>query len=192
MKMNSLALALSSLFIANSAFAAITSGDFRTESNLPDYRSGTALVYEHLNAAVDNSVELNNAHLSSNPDGWGGGVVWLDLNPSNNILTLHSQDTWDFQTFSAKLSNLTFNAGERITGISWLGGNLVNVGLTPTLSFTNNSVSIAYDYRPGTFNFTGGSANFQLVTAPVPEPETYALMGMGLLGLLAARKRKKA
>lgn len=48
-----------------------------------------------------------------------------------------------------------------------------------------------YDARTGVFS---GLHQDQLYLAPVPEPETYAMMlaGLGLLGLAAARRRKLA
>ncbi|QZA82041.1 PEP-CTERM sorting domain-containing protein [Deefgea piscis] len=41
--------------------------------------------------------------------------------------------------------------------------------------------------------FKGGTFTATVTpVTPVPEPETYALMGLGLMGLLAARRRKQA
>jgi hypothetical protein len=42
---------------------------------------------------------------------------------------------------------------------------------------------------------TGGSASYggNLVAAPIPEPETYAMMlaGLGVIGFLASRRRRQ-
>ncbi|MDW5418178.1 PEP-CTERM sorting domain-containing protein [Iodobacter sp. CM08] len=70
-------------------------------------------------------------------------------------------------------------------------------------SFTNqknyeNSLTLAnltgthfLQFKTSTKNGYIGAGSFSIVPAvPVPEPETYALMGLGLLGLLATRRHK--
>src|SRR5690348_7932980 len=102
------------LLIAGAAQASIIRGDFRTESNLPHYRGGQALVYQHDDVQVGAGAELDSGDFLRNPDHWGGGQVDVSLDPLTNLLTLKSNDTWDFQTFDAYLGNLKFDGNERI------------------------------------------------------------------------------
>ncbi|WP_200882560.1 hypothetical protein [Methylobacter sp. BBA5.1] len=183
------------LLVTGNVEAAILSGDFRTESDLPYCcGGGRPLVHENIGAPVGDGAELTGANFVENPSNWGGGVVHMDLDPLTNILTLHSQDIWDFETFDAWITNIVFDAGERITGLSLISGNITDLGLAAILNFSDNSVHIRYDVGAGnpTFDFTGGRAQFQITTdvSAVPVPAAVWLFGSGLMGLLGFNRKR--
>ncbi len=78
-----------------------------------------------------------------------------------------------------------------------LTNNLVTGGFVPTLSFTDNSLSIAYTGNPF-FNFTAGTATFQVTTSvaqssgavDIPEPSSLAIFALGVFGLVSRKLRK--
>jgi hypothetical protein len=158
-------VAVSAAMVApTSAFAlAVVQGDFSTAADLPFCcdRAG-ARTTSVIGAAIGGGVELQNQGLT-NPSGWQGGQVWMDLNPTTSVLTLTAKDALDFQTFSARLANLQFDtAGAFVRSVSMLSNGLVTGGLVPQLAFTSNSVSVDYS-TVSAFNFVAnGSASFLL------------------------------
>ncbi len=68
----------------------------------------------------------------------------------------------------------------------------------PTQTFTLADTGIAYiAFTGNSYNFAGTNLpvmdNLSFTTSPVPEPETYAMMlvGLGLLGFMARRRKRK-
>ncbi|XZG70728.1 choice-of-anchor C family protein [Chitinibacteraceae bacterium HSL-7] len=63
---------------------------------------------------------------------------------------------------------------------------------THSFSFVaqGGQTSLTFQSPVGDGNIYWGAALDNVSVAPVPEPETYALMGLGLVGLMAARRRR--
>lgn len=83
-----------------------------------------------------------------------------------------SSGTGRIGPFPAFVNTLSYNASNNLQLGATVVHHLVVSGVATTASTLNGS--------------------FNLVAAPVPEPETYALMlgGLGVLGLLASRRRQ--
>jgi hypothetical protein len=185
------------LSISSLANAGLIMGDFRTESDLPSNSSGS-LVFESLAQNMGSGYELDGSNFMENPSNWIGGVVHMDYDTATGVLLLDSQDIWNFETFDALISNISFDvAGEYISGIVMLDNNLVEPGMTPVVTFDENNISISYFANvTNQFDFTNGSASFQVYTsapaAKVPEPSTLAVFALGLMGLASRRFKKQA
>lgn len=197
--MKTLALILLS-FLACRAEASIVTADFSTAAHLP-YCCGSPdngpVERKALMRTVDESVELGPELAATNPSGWFGGSVDIDLDPLAKTVTLSYADINDFETFTALISNIRFDTAEFITGFTLVSNTLFETmvpyeQLTPTLLFTRNSLRISVDERDG-FYLVDGTAVFAYTTAPVqdlPEPATLGLLAAGMAGLLARRRRR--
>lgn len=155
----------------STAFLGFSSGGIGLTVNVTGYTPGSNL----------------DVTVSGNGLGVNAGLLDFPGIGNNESLTL---------TFS-QVVNLTslrlaeWDIPDRAT-LSWSGGsiNLVGDGLVSTdIEALNNAVSNVFTLK-GASTFTTFRLNGLTAVAAVPEPSTYAMMGLGLVGIgMVARRR---
>ena len=188
-------------FAPGLASAAFVSADFQVDLDLPDISSG-ARVLQSLGQSVAGAPDVSAADEIANPSFWGGAAS-IDLDAAG-LLTLtgdHEGSTFaDYDLAIFSISNIVFDAGETITGVSILTEGLLdpNFGpvFSPLISFTANSVTLTFDTtgsgNNADFEFVdGGTSTYSIQTSAIPVPAALPLMAgaLGALGVMAHRRK---
>lgn len=195
------AIATAMLLAPVAASAAFVSADFQVSLDLPDQSSSGPRVLETLNEPVAGAPDVSAANEIANPAGWGGAAS-IDLDSAGLLTLTGDQEGFGFADYDLvvfTISNIVFDAGEFITGVSTLAEGILdpNFGpvFSPTIAFTANSVTITFDTTGvgDTADFQlldGGVSSYQIQTSAIPVPAALPLMAgaIGALGLLARRR----
>ncbi len=185
------------------ASAGFVSADFRSEFDLPEGTGFGPQVFENLSEAIAGAPDLSSADEIANPSVWGGSAT-TDLDASGLITLTGDHESVSFADFDLavfQISNIVFDAGESIVGVSAVDVGLLDAAfgigiVVPNISYTANSVTITYDTsgRGGVSDFEsldGGSSTFQIKTdtnptPTVPVPPALPLM-IGAVSLIALK-----
>ena len=201
------AAGLAALFAAGAASAApvnlITNGDFESYNNIAVPNGGYAVVF----------------HGSTQINGWDVGANSVDLiqNAYNSITTTsvdmlgtpgpgQISQMFNFAanttyTLSFDLTHNPYASQGALVQVDFFGQSHVVDGMNPlhteTFSFTTGATGGSSNLvfsSVGGDGYSGGVIDNVSVTAAVPEPETYAMLGagLGLLAFVSRRKTKQA
>jgi hypothetical protein len=221
-RQSAIAAGIAALSLASTAsWAASYTYDFKTffdtsttsdllDTKTLDYSVASLTIADITGGVQLTLTQLNNAF----PSGTGGTfaeALWLagpkgtlKLTSSNTSLALGSgyqslfplvKDAGYTYPWNIDFSSKTFAEGETatltITGTGVTAAAFAKAGTVPMLDLGN----VGKPYATTLFGITLNSdVHFigKLSTASVPEPSTYALMGLGLAGIAFARRRRAA
>jgi hypothetical protein len=195
-----LALAVSMLCPLSTSAAPILVGD-SVQATLTT--SGTLVTPFTSPAVVGDGVEFTGAIRTPGKVSYLFDVV-VDIGASGFSIGWTSPNPYAFlggTTLGLSLSGLNFTQAATITGVTRTGytcmppNSFVCDGAGPagpTLSFTGDSINLAFSLLRHGETYTFDLATTEPVATPVPEPTSLALLGTGFATFIVGRYRRRA
>ncbi|TAK94604.1 MAG: PEP-CTERM sorting domain-containing protein [Aquabacterium sp.] len=162
--------------------------------------------------ATDNVGLLNTLRFGATPTASTDGGTWVGLGSYGTYMerfgqTLSGLTVGQQYTVSWEAGNFGYTYGS----INYLGSNAISVQVDGVTVGSGAQLDLGSNWYKQSLTFTAGAASQQLsfilasttskaymsidgvsvkATPAVPEPGTWALMGLGLFGVMAATRRK--